>query len=75
MECADITPQMPLFEIFTIGSIEDEAITMAAIEHRLRHSESQQRCHAAERARERNDYTQTVYIGFLHNPRSHGPGR
>ena len=75
MECADITPQMPLFEIFTIGSIKDLAMTMPAIQHRLHYSESQQRCQVAERARELNDYTQTVYIGLLHSPRSHGPGR
>jgi hypothetical protein len=24
MECADITPQMPLFEIFTIRRVEDK---------------------------------------------------
>lgn len=52
MGCADFTPQMLLFGIFTIGSVEDQAITMAAIEHRLRHAESQERLQAAERVRE-----------------------
>jgi hypothetical protein len=47
MECADITPQMPLFKIFIIGRAEDKPSQWLPLNTGSRHSESQDRWQAA----------------------------